>query len=542
MSLWRSVFLILMIAIGLSACAADPTDDEKRLQKDIGGADAEHVLTYLRGQMPTEVTKQQIIELIEQMGSANFKQRQEATRKLVQAGPVALPLLRAASNHTDKEIAGRAKRCITDIQAGARADLTTIAIRHLARLQHQDSVDVLLAFLPTVSEEQLHDEILETLGKLGITGKTVHPALKKALDNPQLRPAAVQILLQSDDAEITKQLRTYLKDKDPTVRFHVAMKLMRKGDRDAVPIVIGLVGEAPNGMMWQQAEEALYELAGELAPAVETKSGNSDDRKEAAQHWSEWWKAKGDQVLFGRKDDHPTDTCVVTETGQSNRVFEWRPDGKPRFEITGLTGCVDAHLLPGHRVLIAEQNGQRVTERSFSGKVLWEHAFDDGPVSVQRLPNGNTFVATMQRVLEVTRDGQTLYSHPVDGNTSISDANRLTDGRIAIVTTDGKVIFMSAAGKELKSVDLDSQGALEALPNGRVLVSQVGTGRIVEFDAKGDKAMDVKLAGAWMGTRLPDGNTLVASKTKRKMTKIDKDGKVIWEKDIDGVPHSIHWK
>jgi hypothetical protein len=34
----------------------------------------------------------------------------------------------------------------------------------------------------------------------------------------------------------------------------------------------------------------------------------------------------------------------------------------------------------------------------------------------------------------------------------------------------------------------------------------------------------------------------VASKAKRKMIKIDKTGKVIWEKDIDAYPHSIHWK
>ena len=52
-------------------------------------------------------------------------------------------------------------------------------------------------------------------------------------------------------------------------------------------------------------------------------------------------------------------------------------------------------------------------------------------------------------------------------------------------------------------------GALEAQPNGHVLVSQTGSGRISEFDAKGEKVLDLKVEGAWMATRLPDGNLLV---------------------------------
>lgn len=542
----KSIFLVSICALplvsGQRIKAADPAEDEQRLKKDLGGADAERILEYLRGQMLTEASKQKLSQLIEEMGSANFKKRQEATRKLVEAGPVAIPLLRAATSHRDKEIASRARRCINEIQNGPRADLPMVAIRQLTRLKHEKSVDVLLAFLPAVSDEPLHDEIMEALAKLGVAGKTVNPAIKKALDDPLLRPAAVQLLLQADDPEMSKKLHTYLKDKDPSVRFHVAMHFLKKNDREAVPVLIGLIGESPSGVIWQQCEEALYALAGELAPAVETKSGTMEDRKEASQQWAAWWKAKGDQVLFGQKDEPPTDHCIVSETGQTNRVFEWRPEGKPRFDLTDLTSPVDARILPGRRVLVAEQQGRRVSERSFSGKLLWEQTFDDGPISVQRLPSGNTFVATMQRVVEVTRDGQMVYSHAVDAGSYISDANRLTDGRICLVTTDGKVIFMNAAGKEIKTVTLDSQGAIDAGPNGHVLVSQAGTGRIVEFDAKGDKVMDLKIEGAWMGARLPDGNILVASKTKRKMIKIDRTGKVIWEKDIDAYPHSIHWK
>src|SRR5262249_39838290 len=158
----------------------------------------------------------------------------------------------------------------------------------------------------------------------------------------------------------------------------------------------------------------------------------------------------------------------------------------------------------------------------FNGKVIWEQQIEDGPVSVMRLPNGNTFIATMFRVLEVRRNGDTVYSYPVEDG--ISDANKLTDGRIAIISTDDAVIFLGPNGKEGKRARADSQGALEGQPNGHLLVSQTQTGRISEFDAKGDKVLDLKIDGAWMATRLPDGNLLVASKSKRKMTKMDTKG------------------
>jgi HEAT repeat protein len=533
---------VCLLTIVRMPAADEPADDEQRLKKDLGGADGDRLIAYLRGQIPTAASREKLAALIEQMGDRSFKTRQEATRKLVEAGPVALSLLRAASNHPDKEIAARARRCVSDLLNGPGSDLPAVIVRHLGRTRNEKAIDVLLEYLPSVAGEPLYDQILATLGTLALTGKTVHPALKKAVEDPLIRAAAVQLLLKAEDADARKLVRSFLNDKDPVVRFHVAMHYFGKGDRDTVPVLIGLVADAPNSTIWQQAEESLYALAGELAPAVEINGGASDDRKQASEKWAEWWKVKGDQVLFGRKDEHPNDTCVVSETGRTNRVFEWKPEGKPRFEISNLTGPVDARILPGNRVLIAEQNAQRVSEWSFSGKMLWQRSVEGGPVSVQRLPSGNTFVATTYRVLELTRDGKTVYSHAVDAPSSISDANRLTDGRIAMVTTDAKLIFMNVAGKELKRIDVDSQGALEALPDGRVLLSQVGTGRITEFDATYAKLMDVKIEGAWMATRLPDGNTLVASKTRQKMTKIDKAGKTIWEKDVAAFPHSIHWK
>src|ERR1051325_7652290 len=86
----RSIVTILFLAalwIGRGpVTAGDPAEDEARLTKELGGADADRVLAYLRGQLLTPDTKKKIADLIEQMGSPTFRTRQEATKKLIDLG------------------------------------------------------------------------------------------------------------------------------------------------------------------------------------------------------------------------------------------------------------------------------------------------------------------------------------------------------------------------------------------------------------------------------------------------------------------------
>jgi hypothetical protein len=367
--------------------------------------------------------------------------------------------------------------------------------------------------------------------------------LLKSLDDAEAgrRALAVQLLLHCEDPAIRKKLRDLMKDPAPEVRFPIAHFLAQKSDREAIPVLIDLIDQSKNTMIWQQAEETLYRLAGENSPHVEAGEGTADDRKNVRDQWSNWWKERGSQLLLGQKEDYPTDVAAVADT--EGRVWEWKPEGKPRFDITDLSMPVDAHVLAGNRVLIADQSSRRVSERDFSGKVLWEKICEDGPVSVQRLANGNTYIATMQRVLEVRRDGTEVYSYPLpDQNDTLCDSNRLADGTIGIITFEGKFILMSPTGKVLLTKNMGGRGSVEALPNGRFFVSQVGTQKISEIDPNGEVVWEVQVPGAWFGTRTPDGGAIIALKSNKKMVKVNDKGVIVWEKDIDGSPHAIHWK
>ena len=545
----RLVAIAFTIAIGAFLTATplradEPESDEQRLKKFLGGSDSERVLAYLGKQVLTEDAKAKLKNFIGQLGDRTFKQRQEASREIVKAGPAAIPLLRDALTNPDREVASRAKRCIEDINSGSSADLPSAAVRHLVKLKNEKAVDAFLAIYPAAGTESLQAELLNGLIALGVNGKNVHPSLAKALDDASAprRAAAVQILLSSADKDVRKPVKAKLKDPDATVRYYAATGLVTTGERDAVPVLIGLIKDSPDPMHWQHAEECLYGIAGEQSRPIEVGEGKTEDRTRVADAWAAWWKAYGGQILLGQKEDYPLDSAVVTET--TGRVWEWRADGKPRFDFKDAASPVDARLLPGKRVLIADERGRRVTERDFSGKLIWEKTFDDeGPVSVHRLPNGNTFVALYSRVVEVRRDGQIVSSLFIASDGRISDANKLPDGRIGCLTTDNKLYLLNPEGKVLKEVETESYGGVEALPNGNILVSQTQVNKIIEVDKTGATVWQCQIPGAWVGSRQRDGTTLVASQTQAKMYKVDKDGKtIIWERAIEGRPHAMHWR
>src|SRR5262249_15721413 len=126
--------------------------------------------------------------------------------------------------------------------------------------------------------------------------------------------------------------------------------------------------------------------------------------------WNDWWRTQGTTVDLGRLQAAPRQLgytlLVQVDTNSSfGRVTELGPDGKPRWEIANLRYPMDAHVLSGNRVLIAEVKGGagNVIERDLKGTILWSHRAPTA-FNCQRLPNGNTFIVCRQQLLEVDRN------------------------------------------------------------------------------------------------------------------------------------------
>src|SRR5262249_46296596 len=138
-------------------------------------------------------------------------------------------------------------------------------------------------------------------------------------------------------------------------------------------------------------------------------------RRKCKEAWTAWWKTAGTTIDLAKLVKSSqwlnyTLAIVLEGPGESvGRVLELDPHKNPRWEITGLQFPMDAQVLPGERVLITEHTGNRVTERDTKGKILWEQKVNR-PIMAQRLPNGHTFIAANDVLMEVDRANKTIFN------------------------------------------------------------------------------------------------------------------------------------
>jgi hypothetical protein len=235
---------------------------------------------------------------------------------------------------------------------------------------------------------------------------------------------------------------------------------------------------------------------------------------------------------------------LIGNNANGNRVYEMGLDGKNRWELTNLQGPIDAHLLPGGRVLIAEHNAQLVTERDQKGDIKWQHRVQGNPVACQRLPGGNTFIATYNAVMEVTPAGQVLYQHNPNANIGgvIYDACKLPGGNIVCIGGRGTVMELDTAGKKLHTINVGNNGGwggVSPLPGGRFLVAMMNPGRVIEIDRSEKIHWQCDVPNACHAVRLPGGNTLVACMNIQKVVEVNRAGSVVWEKPTTGRPFHV---
>jgi hypothetical protein len=413
--------------------------------------------------------------------------------------------------------------------------LPLVAARLVALRRPAGAPEVLISYLPFAEDEAMASEVQEALNTVAFHENRPDPAVLKALDDklPQRRIAAAECLCHGGP-EQRQLIRRLLEDSERTVRLRVAVALANAREREAIPVLIELLGDLPPEHAGS-AQEILYLLAGDKSPPVALGT-DAPGRQKCRDAWAAWWRANGAMVDLNKLDRAThmlgyTLLVAVTNNGVG-KVIELGRDGKPRWQIEGLAYPVDAYVLPGNRVLVAEYNGMKVTERDLTGKVLWEKANLGGrTVNAQRLANGNTFIATDRNVMEVDRTGKEVFTHQVGAG--ITAAYKAPNGQIIVLANNGTCLRLDANGKELKSFP-SGRGSgwtsgVDVLPSGRILIAQPDRGKVAEFDADGKNIWEADAPDVTTATRLPSGNTLVASHQGQRTYELDRQGKIVWE-------------
>ncbi|MBL8799221.1 MAG: HEAT repeat domain-containing protein [Planctomycetia bacterium] len=526
-------------------------DDEALLQKEALGSDAAALLGFLKRRTLREADLQQIKTLIKQLDSDKFKEREDATQRLVEFGAGALASLREAMKGSALEVSRRAEICVERITASPGPALPASVVRLLVRRPAPEALAVLLDYLPFADDAVVEDEVLTALGALAVRETQVDPALTTALADKHAgkRAAAALVLARVGTAEHCAAVRALLKDESPRVRLRAAQGLLSVRDKPAVEVLVGLIGEGDVEYA-SVAEGLLQQVAAERAPGASLGDGAAEARKKCHEAWLAWWQEAGPTLELrnleegGRYFGLTLVSELVGNNGTGNRIWEFGRDGKSRWEMPNLQGPIDAQVLPGGRVLVAEHNSQMVTERDMKGQTVWKYKVTGNPVACQRLPNGNTFIATYNAVMEVTPQGQQVYQHNPNAGVGgvIYDASKLPNGNIVCISGRGTVLELDAAGKKVTTIQLNNNGGwggVSPLPNGRFLVAIMNPGKVLEVDRTGKVHWEVPVRDACHAVRLPNGNTVVACMNIQKVMEVNRAGQTVHEFATTGRPFHV---
>jgi hypothetical protein len=549
----RLAAVVGVVALVLSVApfrAAEPDTElvnaEKVLKEAGIATDGPGLLDYFRKQTVTADQEKELQAAVRRLGDNDFETREKATAQLKQAGRIALPFLNKAVKDPDVEVARRAAMLLEEIQLTPIGTYMTAACRLLIERRPAGATAVLLAYLPNAADETVEDAVFHALGELGLRDGKPDAAVTKALadPNPLRRAVAASVVGRCPNKDDRAPAVKLLADPDARVRYEAAGALMRSGDKAALPPLIALLTDAPLALAWQ-AEELLFRLAGDQPNPPSLGTGNEDERKKCREAWDKWWKANEAKVDLAKiKTEEPLRGLTVTteyDGDQGGRVWEFGPDNKVRWEIKNLNGPNDVQLLPGGRVLIAERNGNVVTERDREGKVLWEYKVQNSAIAAQRLPNGNTLVCTFSELFEVSPDKKVV--HQLMEQNGLRHAIRIKNGNILYVTAGGTVVELSPDFKQVRTITPAEHAggagywaSVEPLPNGRLLVALGSSGKVVEIDGTGKILWQIDSPNAVFATRLRNGNTLVSNFEGKVLLEYNREGKQVGNITLAGRP------
>jgi outer membrane protein assembly factor BamB len=530
--------------------------DEQTLRKVSLPTDAASLLDYLRKRTYPETNPQKMAALVRELGSSIFQEREKAQAEILSLGASALFALRKPEDKLDAETRRRVHSLRLRIEEKADPAVQAATARLIGIRKPAGAAEVLLAYLPFAADDYVVDEAAKALTAVALRDGKADPALVESLQDksPVKRGVAGEALARAQTAPLPA-VRKLLQDAEPRVRLRVGLALARNRDKDvvkdAVPALIEVLAQLPPEQLWG-AEDVLVRLAGAQVPNVSLGTDEAS-RKHASKVWNDWWVKARDKIDLAQLDKLPAYLGYTVIVQQSHRVVNGRfvriagevleldANKKVRwkFDVEN-TYPVDAQVVGPDRVLLTEFNGRRISERDLKGEVKWQVAINGNPMSAQRLPNGNTFVVTQNRLVELDKGGREVWAYQrPNNNHDIFRALKVRNGDVLFITNQGMLTRLDArTQRELKSFAVGQIGnifgSMDVLPNGNVLVPQFGMHRVAEFDPNGREVWHAQVQLPNSVMRLPNGRTLVSSLNTRQVVELDRNGREVWSYQIDG--------
>jgi HEAT repeat protein len=536
--------------------------DEKLLREQKVGLSEPELLKFFADKTLNDSKQKHYRSLIKSMGSNSYVVREQATRQIIKEGTSVLAFLKDAEFDPNVELSRRARTCLEEIRRNSNTAIPIAAAHLLARpatnkdYSPGEAIRTLLAYIPFADDDSVEEEILTSLTLLSLRETKVEPDLLKALSDPNTtrRGAAAYVLGHVGTKDHIARLPGMLNDVQPLVRLRTAQGLVAARDKSALPTFVNLLTTVP-GPFLPRVEEVLYRIAEDKGPNEAIIAASGDSREKAAKAWGKWLNDNQAKIDLSNLNDRESYLGLITVAEYDNQVGQiqgqvWEgPRGSTtkRWNFTGVMGAMDAQTLPNGRVLVAENNANRVTERDSKGDIKWEFRTPNNPIVCQRLPNGNTFIASYNMVMEIKPDRTEAYRLTPGPQFYIFSAHKARNGNIVAITAQGQIIEMETpSGKQVKVTQAQTQGnwcSVEMLPNGNYLVASLNNNMVREIDRNnGAEVWSKPFPGVFRATRLPNGNILVASMNTKEVAEMDRAGTIRWRVTCQGRPWGIHYR
>ncbi len=334
---------LLYLAAALPMPPAAPTsEDEKVLREAKVSADGPALLEYLRRHTLTAAQRQQVRELLPQLGNDDFPVRQKASGGLLTLGPAVVPHLRRALEDPDEEVRERLRAALAVLEPAAQPAVSAAVVRLLRARAPAGAVGVLLAYLPEADNERVEEEAVLTLAMLGISeGKVAAPVAEALKDTDPVRRSAAALVLGRSGTRAERVLAQWLlADPHPLVRWRAAQGLLAARERAALPALAALAGEAPLPLA-VRADELLALVAGPRAPRAFGTDATGRRRLRAA--WETWVRRFGPSDLARAPVDLPPFNPALRAAAAGRRFLsalyhDERETGKEATDVPFLFG------------------------------------------------------------------------------------------------------------------------------------------------------------------------------------------------------------
>lgn len=542
---------------GRTAPVAQLTDEAALKEAGLNATEPGPLLEYLKARTLTDADQSRIGEVITRFGVDAFDERAKATEEVEKFGSAAIGPLKAAAQNPDPEVAYRARAALKRMEKVPHSAVASAAVRSLVKLKPKGAAEVLIGFLPMADTDEVAEDIRAALVALAITDGRPDPALIQALGDKSVirRGAAYIALIESGAGDGRKEALPLVtaavrKETDTDTKFRgLWALLLTTREKAFVPELIDLIPQLPRGRIWQ-LEEFLVQAAGAAKPAA--KFGKTEASLAAARDaWAGWWKEKGGAFDLAKFEFTPritghTDVIDFNPSYGLYRVVTLGPDEKEkrRLGATGvyqLSSPADVKKLPNGNYLIAEQNGNRITERDSTSRIVKTTSVSQ-PLCIDLIADGGMVVVGRNQVIQYDKDGKQVWQF-TRPRFDIVGGRRMPNGDVVFVTqwdgTNQPNIYRLGAkdGKEVGKAQtlgrFQQYQSPDATGDNTILLCEPS--RVVEYDLKaGKEVWKYEVSNASSCQRLPNGNTLITyapnvAGQPGKVIEVETGGDIVWD-------------